>query len=717
MSREQGRFSLESFETRLINPDMYWKGGIEDYLSLIAENPLILASAHQTMYRAISMHGVEQYRFGKEDRAHYRFFDDLVSGGKNGVFGQDIATAKLVYFFYSGACRRGSERRIPLLNGPVGGSKSTMVNLMISGLEHYTRTPHGRLYTHSWVIPAGCENEEQIRYIMGLTGIKADAVRCPIQEDPLQLLPSDIREEIVIMANKPKVLLSFDGEEHPRGEHEFIVMEGEACPFCRRVMSDLLNLHEGDWRTVLRRYVRVERLHFSEVDRLGIGTLHPKDKKDQDATELTGDINWRLVQIFGSEADPRAFDFRRGEYFAGNRGICYQEEALKFGKEFLYDNLHAAQERKVKPKGFPAVHIDTIVIGSTNNPEYERLVQDKTMEALVDRMRRIRVPYVLSVKDERKIYDRLYDRPMYKPGGAKHVAPHTTEMAALAAVVSRMSPSQKHNADVFLKAKLFDGKFDETATEERLQAILKETAEAGAVNGGLSGDGMFGISPRLVMDAFAEAVQSAKDEECVTPYLVLKILEGMVADHSLLQNKQETLANIEKVRSEYGRVIRKEVEGAIAADEGAIEELFSAYITSLIAFKRHGSSAKIKHPITGLDVPYDEKLMRRIETKISVKDNEKDQFRSSVVEAMGFAQAEGRKFEPRSIPRLLEGLSEALFEDKKDYLKFNNLRVNPTDEDERTKLHTVLDRMQKMYGYCPKCAAVTLHLVQQIMTS
>jgi hypothetical protein len=41
---------------------------------------------------------------------------------------------------------------------------------------------------------------------------------------------------------------------------------------------------------------------LSEKDRLGIGTFQPKDEKNQDSTELTGDINYRKIAEYGSDS-------------------------------------------------------------------------------------------------------------------------------------------------------------------------------------------------------------------------------------------------------------------------------------------------------------------------------------------------------------------------------------------------------------------------------
>ena len=73
---------------------------------------------------------------------------------------------------------------------------------------------------------------------------------------------------------------------------------------------------------------------------IGIGTFQPKDEKNQDSTELTGDINYRLIAEYGSDSDPRAFNFD-GEFNVANRGIIEFVEVLKLDVAFLYDLVAA----------------------------------------------------------------------------------------------------------------------------------------------------------------------------------------------------------------------------------------------------------------------------------------------------------------------------------------------------------------------------------------
>ena len=101
-----------------------------------------------------------------------------------------------------------------------------------------------------------------------------------------------------------------------------------------------MEMYDGDWKKVID-HIKVRRLILSEKDRRGIGTFQPKDEKNQDSTELTGDINYRKIAEFGSESDPRAFNFdgESGVNIA-NCGIVEFVEVLKLDVRVLvYDLL------------------------------------------------------------------------------------------------------------------------------------------------------------------------------------------------------------------------------------------------------------------------------------------------------------------------------------------------------------------------------------------
>ena len=130
--------------------DLNWEGAFEDYLKICRENPKVLRSAFQRCYDMILSYGREEYIDAKKKLVRYLFFRDETHKGRDAIYGLDIPLMKLVNIFRSAAHGYGTERRVILLHGPVGSSKSTIARLVKKGLEEYSKTPDGCLYTFSW---------------------------------------------------------------------------------------------------------------------------------------------------------------------------------------------------------------------------------------------------------------------------------------------------------------------------------------------------------------------------------------------------------------------------------------------------------------------------------------------------------------------------------------------------------------------------------------
>jgi serine protein kinase len=438
--------------------EFHWTGSFEEYLGLFVKTPKIARNAFQRLYDMILSYGVEEYVENKEKIVHYKFFDDPMDAGRDAIFGLDRSLMHLADVFKSAAHGYGTEKRVLLLHGPVGSAKSTIARLLKKGLERYSRTDEGALYTFSWRDPDS--DPEQPTWTIS-----------PMHEEPLYLVPTASRRRILeeVNANLP--------------QRDHIVLEGDLCPFSRHTYSMFLEKYDGDWDRVVE-HVRVERLLLSEQDRIGVGTFQPKDEKNQDSTELTGDINYRKIAEYGSDSDPRAFNFD-GEFNVANRGLVEFIEVLKLDVAFLYDLLGASQEHKIKPKKFAQTHIDEVIVGHTNEPEYRKLQNNEFMEALRDRTVKIDVPYVTKLTDEMSIYEKDYSSKDVK---GKHIAPHTLRVASIWSVLTRLEEPKKAKMTLMQKLKLYDGKMLPGHTEDSIKELRSEAPI----------EGMHGISPRYV---------------------------------------------------------------------------------------------------------------------------------------------------------------------------------------------------------------------------
>jgi serine protein kinase len=648
----------------------HWEGSFEEYLDIVAEHPEVTRSAYQRLYDMILSHGVETVYENKEKITRYRFFTEFAAQHGDAIYGLDRPLMHLVNAFKSAAKGYGTERRVLLLHGPVGSSKSTIARLLKKGIEEYSRIDQGMIFSFAWKGDGGAW------------------VKCPMHEDPLHLIPHELRAGILDRLNEGR------GE----GGHQ-VVIRGDLCPFCRQMYNERLAKYDGDWNRMLEE-VKAYRLILSEQDRIGIGTFQPKDEKNQDSTELTGDINYRKIAEYGTDSDPRAFNFD-GELNIANRGLVEFIEVLKLDVAFLYDLLGASQEHKIKPKKFAQTDIDEVILGHTNEPEYRRLQNNEFMEALRDRTVKIDVPYVTRLKDEIKIYEKDFNADRVR---GKHIAPHTIEIAAMWAVLTRLSQPKHANLTLLQKLKLYNGKTLPGFTEDNVVELKRE-----ALN-----EGMLGISPRYIQDKISNALVAHPEESCVNPFMVIHELESGLRHHSLITG-QEQLQHcrelIAVVKEEYEDIVKNEVQRAIAADEDALMRLCSNYIDNVKAYTQR---EKVRNRYTGNYEDPDERLMRSVEEKIDIPEGRKDDFRREIMNYIGALAIDGKRFDYKTNERLQKALELKLFEDQKDTIKLTSLVSSVVDKATQEKIDVVKSRLIRNYGYCDVCATDVLSFVASI---
>ena len=343
---------------------------------------------------------------------------------------------------------------------------------------------------------------------------------------------------------------------------------------------------------------------------------------------------------------------------------------------------------------------DEVILGHTNEAEYKKLLANEFMEALRDRTIKIDVPYITRLGEETRIYEKDFSQGKVR---GKHVAPHTLEMAAMWAVLTRLEDPKKHNLTLLQKLKLYDGKVLPGYTQDTVKELRKDSRR----------EGMDGISPRYVQDKISNAL--VRDEEgCLNPFMVMNELEKGLRAHSLITSDDQRKRYsdlISVVKREYEDVVKNEVQRAISADEGEITKLAANYVDNVRA---HTLKEKVKNRYTGRDEEPDERLMRSIEEKIEIAESRKDDFRREIMNFIGALALEGKKFNYDTNDRLRRALELKLFEDKKDTIKFTSVVSNVVDRETQEKIDAVKTRMIRNYGYCEICAKNVLDFVSSI---
>ena len=612
-----------------------WEGTFREYLELVRKNPSVCQLAHSRIYSMIAAAGIEEVSGQKR----YRFFS-------RELFGLDRTLEKLVEEYFHPAARRLDVRkRILLLMGPVSGGKSTLVNMLKRGLERYSRTEAGAVY-----------------------GIKG----CPMHEEPLHLIPPELREEFARECG--------------------VYIEGELCPVCR------LRL-ETEFRGRIDE-VPVERVLFSEEKRVGIGTFTPSDPKSQDIAELTGSIDFSTIAEYGSESDPRAYRFD-GELNIANRGIMEFQEMLKCDERFLWNLLSLSQEGNFKAGRFALIYADEMIIAHSNEAEYRAFVSNRKNEALLSRIIVMKIPYNLRVSDEIKIYEKLIRQSDIRD---VHIAPHALRVAAIFSVLSRLKESKKQGLDIVKKLKLYDGEDVEGFKQKDVAELMAEDPD----------EGMSGVDPRYVINRLCSALIRT-ETRCIGALDILRAIKDGLDQHPSItvQERERLLDFISIARREYDELAKREVQKSfVYSFEESARVLFNNYLDNVEAYC---NGVKVRDPITDEELDPDERLMRSIEEQIGISETAKKGFREEILIRLSSYARKGRRFDYTAHERLREAIERKLFADLKDVIKITTSTRTP-DAEQLKRISVVSERLITEYGYCPVCANELLRYVGSLLS-
>jgi serine protein kinase len=619
---------------------LVWEGTFREYFELVTANPRLSSLSHARICDMILAAGMEKIAEGTRDEVtRYKFFSDE-------LFGIEESIARIVEYFKSAAQRLEVRKRILLLMGPVGGGKSTIVTMLKRGLEEWTRAEAGAVY-----------------------GIKD----CPMHEEPLHLIPHELRPEIE--------------------KHYGLYIEGELCPQCR---YNLEHTYGGRHEDML-----VKRIVFSEKDRIGIGTFAPSDPKSQDITELTGSIDLSTIGEIGVESDPRAYRFD-GELNIANRGMMEFIEILKVDEKFLYSLLTLSQEQNIKTGRFALIYADEVIMSHTNENEYNAFVGNRKSEALQDRIIMIKVPYNLKVTQEERIYDKLLKQSQALRN--IHIAPNTLKVAAMFAVMTRLEDPKKASVDIVKKMKLYDGEDVEGFKSKDVRELKEDTVR----------EGMDGISPRYIINRLSNAL--VRDNiTCINPIDALRAIKDGFDQHTgITPDERERYLNlIAAARREYDSIAKTEVQRAfVYSFEEMARNMCNAYLDNVEAYC---NKEKMKDPITEEEIEPDERLMRSIEEQIGISENAKNTFRQEILIRISSYSRKGKQFEYNSHERLKEAIEKKIFADLKDVVKITTSTKTP-DADQLRRINEVVDRLVKDHGYCPVCANELLSYVGTLLS-
>jgi len=602
-----------------------FKGTLEDYLQLLEKDPEIAVLAHKRLYKQILGEGMVTLD-ETDERCNKLFNGESVKVYDyfTGQFFGMERPLEKVMRFLHSAAMRGEESRQVLLLLGPVGAGKSAL------IEH---------------IKSALEACDPIYVLEG----------CPIREEPLHLIPRSLREEFVEMYG--------------------IIVEGDLCPVCRHRLIDEF---EGDYTKF-----PISQSSFSVRGRKGVGVVPPMDPNTQDTSLLIGSEDISKLDLY-PEDDPRVLSLN-GAFNVGNRGIVEFVEVFKNEIEFLHTMLTATQEKNVPSPGKQAmIYFDGVILAHCNEAEWNKFKAEHTNEAILDRIVRVNIPYSLEFEQEVKIYQKLIARSDFDC----HIAPHTLEIAAMFAVLSRLKPSNK--VDPLTKMKIYNG-------EEIIEKGLIKKVDIKDLREEVEDEGMTGISTRFIMKSI-DAALADSTKNMITPISIRDSLIKQVKEQIVnAEERKFCLQFLQKVlHEEYLSLLEKEITKAFvtAYDEQA-ESLFNNYLDHAEAYV---NNTKVKDRVTSEDMEPDEKFLQSIEEQIGIKGSAKNNFRADITAYMFAKLRRGDTIDWRSYGPLREAIESKLVASVRDISRIVT-KSKSRDNKQKGKFNAMVQTLIDSYGY------------------
>ncbi len=627
MSEELFRSYARAFEQRR-EAEM----SLQDFLALCRDDPMAYATAHERLLAAIGepkmVDTSKDARLGRifMNRT-VRFYPAFAE-----FYGMEETIERIVAFFRHAAQGLEERKQILYLLGPVGGGKSSLAERLKALME------------------------EKPIYML-----KAGDDLSPVFEHPLGL---------------------FDPETWGQKlEDEYGIplrrLTGLMSPWCIKRLDEF----GGD----LTKF-RVAKLMPSRLRQIAISKTEPGDDNNQDVSSLVGKVDIRKLELH-AQNDPDAYSYSGGLNRA-NQGLLEFVEMFKAPIKMLHPLLTATQEGNyVGTENIGAIPFHGIIMAHSNEAEWQSFKNNKNNEAFIDRIYVIKVPYVLRVDEERKIYEKLIRGSELAEAPC---APGTLEMLARFSVLSRLKEHENSNA--FAKMRVYNG---ESLKEVDPKArTMQEYKDAAGVD-----EGMDGISTRFAFKVLAATFNHDTQEVAADPVHLMYVLEQDVRREQFPQEQENKL--LEFVKAElaprYAEFIGNEIQKAyLESYHDFGQNLFDRYVDYADAWIE---DIDYKDPDTGqlLNRELLNQELSKIEKPAGIA-NPKD-FRNEVVKFTLRARAGhgGKNPSWTSYEKIREVIERRMFSQVEDLLPVISFGSKKDGETEKKHEEFVLRMVERGY--------------------
>jgi predicted Ser/Thr protein kinase len=417
-----------------------------------------------------------------------------------------------------------------------------------------------------------------------------------------------------------------------------------------------------------------------------------------------------------------------GEVVGANRGMIEFDDLLKRPLEH-YKYLLTTVERAALAMQSATLFLDLVFIGSSNDIHLAAFREIPDFQSFKGRIELIRVPFILDVRHE----EQLYRERLREAAGGRHVAPHTSYVAALWAVLSRMRKPQIERypstlAEVIGKLSPLDkvelystGQVPEDLSPDRARELAAHIRDLFHESDTYPiYEGRVGASPREMQTVLLAAAGSTR-YEYVSPLVVLDEIVELTKQASLYEFLRQDVQpggfhdHKKLVDVARGRLFDR-IDDEVRVSVGLVEEseytrVFERYVTHVMnAIKKE----KVRNPSTGRMEEPDEGMMREVERTLEIT-GRADEFRQSLIAKIGAWSLDHRGQKPVMadiFSDLLRKLKDAYFERHRktiakgigDLVALLSGNEGHLSVEARTRADTALATLITRYGYTRESA-------------
>ncbi len=481
------------------------------------------------------------------------------------------------------------------------------------------------------------------------------------------------------------------------------------------IWEDIRTFCDGDLERMLE-FIEITPVPLSESLGTVTGKYPAKDKITSSSVDLLGEESIQRLLHISDTNNPYRFDLRRGALarVAGG-GIHFSDEMFKNKKDLVQVYLGVIQNRAIEIDGY-RWPIDSLIIATSNNSEFNRFLAEKEEAPIVDRCRICYVSHNTNYRLQEGLtaYAIGSEFKTTLGGEALHQDPNLNYAASVGVALTRLPRSEKLTPVETMK--LAAG---EVAGEKSIKALAEVIDTLGQDPDITKRFGQRGMGHRSLGRAIQLQVESSETNEgrCMFAYDIFKALERVVLDYVVETNdRAKYLEDLKIARGLYRERIMTEMFNAYMDEPYAIRKDVMNYVNMIIGIDAENLGPdrmwKYKDPQTGelRALKIDERYVKSVEERIGLKTEEqRASFRTSIRKIYGQKISVDPNYDFMDNLELVKAVTDVRL--KSDIAGAGSLigaLANRTNEENQKLYDRMIVTMLEKLGYCRTCATKTI---------